>query len=76
MDPLDLKGLVSSLLAAMGAAANDVSVRSGQRVVVAVSSPDSKELIGPHGEHLRALNMIAPPPCRKPAWRRSRGLSR
>jgi spoIIIJ-associated protein len=27
--------------------------------VVAVSTPDSKELIGPNGEHLRSLNTIA-----------------
>jgi len=59
MDATALKHLVSSLLSALDIAVDDVSVREGSRTVVAVTSPHSKELIGPQGETLRAINSIA-----------------
>lgn len=59
MDAAALKELISPLLASLGAQVEDVVVTSGHRTIVAVASKDSKELIGPHGEHLRALNTIA-----------------
>jgi spoIIIJ-associated protein len=55
-----LKDIVSSLLTSLGADADEIIVSVGHRTVIAVNSPqDSKRLIGPHGEHLRALNTIA-----------------
>jgi spoIIIJ-associated protein len=59
MDAISLKDVVSSLLASLGVDTEDVSVTTGHRTIVTVSSKDSKELIGPNGEHLRALNTIA-----------------
>ncbi|HYF13115.1 MAG TPA: R3H domain-containing nucleic acid-binding protein [Candidatus Paceibacterota bacterium] len=54
-----LQKFVSSLLDSLGIETSEVSVTSGHRTVVAVNTQDSKKLIGPHGEHLRALNTIA-----------------
>src|SRR4051812_38088186 len=54
-----LRNLVSQLLGTLGAQADSIEVSPGPRIVIAVSSPDSKMLIGPHGEHLQALNTIA-----------------
>jgi len=59
MDAAALKKFVEALLEALGVEVTEVSVSGGPRTVVAVSSPDSKQLIGPHGEHLRALNAVA-----------------
>ena len=59
MDPTLLKNTVSKLLATLGVAVERISVVSGHRTVIAVESSDSKCLIGPNGEHLRALNTIA-----------------
>ncbi len=59
MDAEAFKKILSDLLAAMGVEITSLTLSSGPRRVVAVSSPDSQRLIGPHGEHLRALNMIA-----------------
>lgn len=59
MDAASLKQTVSSLLSVLGVEADDISVSDGQRTVVAVTTKQSKELIGPHGEHLRALNTLA-----------------
>ncbi len=58
MDATLLKELVSSLLTSLGAPTEEVVVTNGHRTIVAITSKDSKELIGPHGEHLRALNTI------------------
>jgi spoIIIJ-associated protein len=55
----DLKHIVSELLKALGVEASDVVVRGEGRRTVAIESPDSKLLIGPHGEHLRSLNTLA-----------------
>src|SRR4051812_4404612 len=66
MDTAPLKETIEKLLELMGVAVDEVAVSSGHlpegkagRTVVRVSSPDSEKLIGPQGEHLRALNMIA-----------------
>ncbi|HVZ76020.1 MAG TPA: R3H domain-containing nucleic acid-binding protein [Candidatus Paceibacterota bacterium] len=59
MDAASLKTLASSLLAALGYEAETIDIVGEQRTVVAVSSKDSKDLIGPHGDHVRALNTIA-----------------
>ncbi len=59
MQPSSLIALVKDLIEKLGVPVEDVSIADGQRTVVAVSSSDSKRLIGPHGEHLRALTMLA-----------------
>ncbi len=59
MDPELLKRVASELLSLLGFEAEKIDVSSGHRTVVSVSSKDSHELIGPHGEHLRALNTLA-----------------
>ncbi len=59
MDAPTLQNLVASLIKLIGAESETISVSEGHRTVVAVTSKDSKELIGPHGEHLQALNTIA-----------------
>lgn len=37
----------------------EVSISAGPRKVIAINSSESKLLIGPHGEHLQALNALA-----------------
>lgn len=59
MDASLLKTLVSELVRLLDCTVEAIEVSTGHRTVVAVTSPDSKQLIGPHGEHLRALNTIA-----------------
>jgi spoIIIJ-associated protein len=59
MDVAALKQLISSLLSTLDVAVDSIEVTDGHRTVVAISSPDSKRLIGPHGDHLRALNMLS-----------------
>lgn len=59
MDAELLKSIITNLLSLLGYEAERVEVASGHRTVVAISSKDSKQLIGPHGEHLRAFNTIA-----------------
>ena len=59
MDAMTLKNLITSLLQSLGAPSDEVSVITGHRTVVAITTKNPKELIGPHGEHLRALNTIA-----------------
>ena len=59
MDREALKKIISEFFAAMGAELTELTVSDGARCVVSVSSPDSQRLIGPRGEHLRALNMLA-----------------
>jgi spoIIIJ-associated protein len=54
-----LKEFVSNLLTTLGVSPDEITVSTGHRTVVAIASQDSKQLIGPHGEHLRALNTIA-----------------
>ena len=54
----DLASFVSKLLELIGVEGT-VELKTGHRTVIAVTSSDSARLIGPNGEHLRALNMIA-----------------
>lgn len=54
-----LSALVSDLLKNLGFEGHEIMVSEGARTVVNVSSPHSKELIGPGGETLRALNTLA-----------------
>ena len=58
MDSELLKQEVTEFLTLLGAELDDVSVSTGHRTLVAITSPASKALIGPHGEHLRALNVV------------------
>lgn len=59
MSPELLKSTVAELIALLNVEAEDITVSGGHRTVVAVKTQDSERLIGPKGEHLRALNMIA-----------------
>lgn len=59
MDPDALKTIVSHLLNSLGLAVDDITVVVGLRTIVSITSSDSKRIIGPNGEHLRALNTIA-----------------
>lgn len=54
-----LKKTISELLKFLDVDVTEIIVSEGQRTVVAITSEDSKLLIGPHGEHLRSLNTIA-----------------
>ena len=61
-----LTDLVSKLIEHLGITMSGISVLGGglpvgkaSRTVVAVQSPDSEMLVGPNGEHLRALNALA-----------------
>lgn len=59
MQPELLQQLVNDLLRLLGVTVESTTVTTGHRTVVAVSTPDTEALIGPGGEHLRALNTIA-----------------
>lgn len=52
-----LKTKTEKLLTFLGIEAS-VTVKDGHRTVVAITSQDSKVLIGPNGEHLHALNLL------------------
>lgn len=59
MQPDELKDFVARLLATLDVSVESLTVTAGHRTVVAVSTPDSQRLLGPHGDHLRALNTVA-----------------
>jgi spoIIIJ-associated protein len=59
MDQEAVTKLISDLVTALEAEITSVSMTGQSRKVLAITSPDSQRLIGPRGEHLRALNMIA-----------------
>jgi spoIIIJ-associated protein len=59
MEPLDLRAFVSEFLQKLGHDVESVEVSSGHRTVVAVQASDPSALLGPGGEHLRAINSIA-----------------
>lgn len=59
MDAAALKTLTQTLLSHLDLEADEIVVTDGHRTVIAITTKDSKRLIGPHGEHLRALNMLA-----------------
>jgi spoIIIJ-associated protein len=54
-----IQSLVEEILRALGASVDALTISDGPRTVVSVSSKDSAMLIGPKGEHLRALNHLA-----------------
>jgi spoIIIJ-associated protein len=54
----DLHSLVTSLLRMLDLS-GEVEVSPGARTVVQIRSDDGAALIGPNGEHLRALNSLA-----------------
>jgi predicted RNA-binding protein Jag len=59
MNPDALHLFVSELLRFLDVAVDSVEIQSGHRTVVAVTSPEGERLVGPSGEHLRALNAVA-----------------
>jgi spoIIIJ-associated protein len=59
MTPELLKETVSKLLSLLDVEVTSLEVGGTHRTVVSISSPDSARLIGPGGEHLKALNSIA-----------------
>lgn len=59
MQPEELKDIVTKLLSLLDVEFENIEVSTGHRTVVAVSSKDSSRLIGPNGDHLKALNSIA-----------------
>jgi spoIIIJ-associated protein len=59
MQPEQLKEIVSRLLSLMDVTVDSIDVSTGHRTVIAVQSPDSNQLVGPGGDHLRALNSVA-----------------
>ncbi len=69
MERAAIQTLVEELFAALGTKIDEVRVSEGARTVVSVASPDKATLIGPNGEHLRAINHVA----RRLAEGRSKG---
>jgi spoIIIJ-associated protein len=59
MSPELLKQTIEDLLGRLGVEVDSIEVTTGHRTVIAIKSDNSRELIGPHGEHLRSLNTIA-----------------
>lgn len=59
MEPAALQAFVSEFLQKLGHGVESVSVSTGHRTVVKVAAADPAALVGPQGEHLRALNAIA-----------------
>ncbi len=59
MEPAALQAFVSEFLQKLGHEVESVSVSAGHRTVVKVAAANPTALVGPQGEHLRALNSIA-----------------
>lgn len=59
MERTVIQALVTEFLSALGVELSAIEVSDGARTVVKVTSPQSEALIGPKGEHLRALNHLA-----------------
>lgn len=59
MEPSALQAFVSEFLNKLGVEPQSVTVSTGHRTIIAVDVPDPTALVGPQGEHLRALNTIA-----------------
>ena len=55
----DLQTYLTSFLELLGIHKDSIEFKTGHRTVVKVTAPDAKELVGPAGEHLRALNLLA-----------------
>lgn len=58
MNPELLKECVTQFLEKLDIDFDTITVTSKHRTVVAVQTPHSTLLIGPHGEHLRAVNTL------------------
>lgn len=58
MSPELLKNLVSELLLRLDIEPTGLTVSTGHRTVVAITVEDTTPLVGPNGEHLRALNTL------------------
>ena len=54
-----LQTFVTELFEKLGVPTDSIEMVQGHRTIVRVTSPEGKTLIGPNGEHLRALNSIA-----------------
>ena len=59
MTPEDLKQIVRTLVELLDVSITDLSVSSGHRTVVAITSPDAELFLSNKAETLRALNAIA-----------------
>lgn len=59
MERAQIQTLVEELLSALGAPITELKISEGSRTVISITSPDSHRLIGPNGEHLKALNHLA-----------------
>ena len=59
MQPELLKQTVAKLIELLDVEVEDMTVSTGHRTVVAMTTKDESRLIGPNGEYLRALNSIA-----------------
>lgn len=59
MDRASIQTLVEELLKRLGVSLDSIAVSEGARTVVAVNTKDNATLIGPNGDHLRALNHLA-----------------
>lgn len=58
MTPELLKSTVAELMNLLDVEVDTIAVSEGHRTVVAITTKDSERIIGPNGEHLRALNSI------------------
>lgn len=58
MNPELLKSTVEQFIQLLGVEIDEISVSTGHRTLVAITSKQSKILIGPHGDHLRSINTI------------------
>lgn len=59
MTPEQLQETITKLLSLLDAPFESIAVSGTHRTIVAVTSGDSDRLIGPSGDHLRALNAVA-----------------
>lgn len=59
MDAASLSQFVKDFLSRLGIEDATVEVTTGHRTLAKVASADAARLIGPNGEHLKAINMIA-----------------
>lgn len=51
--------LITELLEKLDVQVEHIALAPGTRKIIAITSPESKRLIGPHGEHLRSLAALA-----------------
>lgn len=58
MQPELLKQTIAKLIELLDVEVDDITVSTGHRTVVAITTKEDARLVGPNGEHLRALNSI------------------